>query len=82
VLFHREVETHHRQTSEFELITVKVGISVYLGIDFLNEIERDVQGKNRSEKLVKCAKAGYRILSNTPKSVTSTTEQAEPKDWE
>jgi len=43
-------------------MTGKVGVSLYLDFDMLNEVEREIDGKNRSEKLRKCIEKGYELL--------------------
>jgi hypothetical protein len=70
---HAKTQTRNRQTSE--LTAMKVGISIYLDTNLLTEIEANIKGKNRSEKLVKCAKVGYhQLVTSKPPSM----EQAEP----
>ena len=45
-----------------ELIRLKVGISVYVDFKILNDVEANIEGKNRSQKLQKCIEKGYELL--------------------
>jgi hypothetical protein len=41
---------------------MKVGISLYLDYELLVNVESDIKGKNRSEKIEKCIVEGYKVL--------------------
>jgi hypothetical protein len=48
----------------------KVGVSLYIDFNTLNDIETHIDGKNRSEKLCKCISKGYAVLKTQPARAT------------
>jgi hypothetical protein len=44
---------------------MKVGISLYVDFQVLNNVETHIEGKNRSEKLEKCIQKGYEIIMSS-----------------
>jgi metal-responsive CopG/Arc/MetJ family transcriptional regulator len=64
---HAKTQTRKRKIAE--LIAMKVGISVYLDSNLLTEIESNVKGKNRSQKIVKALEIGLRTFCDQPQRV-------------
>ncbi|MDH5447617.1 MAG: hypothetical protein OEX01_01240 [Candidatus Bathyarchaeota archaeon] len=53
-----------------------VNISLSIHKSLLSKVQQNVSGKNRSQKICKCVKVGYRIITNTHPDFTTNRQEA------
>jgi hypothetical protein len=58
---------------------MKVGFSMYIESELLSNVEANVKGRNRSEKLEKCISEGYKHLTSCKDSTTAPHGEVQAK---